>query len=57
MYSKKPEWWPQVEVPDGLPALLPRLLDHFGSVMLPASPSHYVLAMLAGLWLLEVMFT
>lgn len=56
-YPKKPEWRPQVEVPYGFPALLPRLLDHFGSVMLTAGPDHLVWAMLATQWLLEVMST
>lgn len=37
--------------------LLPRLLDHFGIVMLTAGPDHIVFAMLATLWLLEVLST
>lgn len=57
MYPQKPEWWPQVEVPQWFPVLLPRLLDHFGSVVFTASHDGLVLAMLATLWLLEVMST
>eukprot|EP00170_Pyropia_yezoensis_P003698 contig_15531_g3709 len=29
LYPKNPEWWPQIEVPYGIPAQLPRLVDHF----------------------------
>lgn len=42
LYPEKPEWWPQVMIPYGIPALLPRLVDHFGSAMLTASPDHVV---------------
>eukprot|EP00170_Pyropia_yezoensis_P000702 contig_3307_g703 len=44
LHPKKPEWWPQVEVPDGFPALLPRLVDHFGSDMSTARPDHLLFA-------------
>lgn len=57
LYTKKPEWCPQVEVPYRFPALLPRLVAHFGSVMLTARPDHVVLATLATQWLFEVLST
>lgn len=37
--------------------LLPRQLDHFGSVMLSAGPDHIVFALLATIWLLEFVST
>lgn len=48
-YPKKPRWWPQDEVPYGLPALLPRRQDHVGSIMLTAGPDHVVFDMMAAL--------
>lgn len=57
LYPSLPEWWPRVEVPFGLPVLLPQVVDHFGSVMMARGPTDMVWAMFATHWLLEVVST
>lgn len=53
-FPSTPGWWPQVEVPCGLPARTPQVVAYFGSHLRGSTKGHRVYAFVAKHWLVEV---